>query len=39
MKFDFCIGNPPYNDEFGGTGDNETFASPVYNVFIDAQMK
>lgn len=36
MKFDFCIGNPPYNDEFGGTGDNETYASPVYNTFIDA---
>lgn len=36
MKFDFCIGNPPYNDEFGGTGDNETYAPPVYNKFIDA---
>ena len=36
MKFDFCIGNPPYNEEFGGTGENETYASPVYNTFIDA---
>lgn len=36
MRFDFAIGNPPYNDEFGGTGDNETFAQPVYNTFIDA---
>lgn len=36
MRFDFCIGNPPYNEEFGGTGDNETYAVPVYNAFIDA---
>lgn len=35
-KFDFCIGNPPYNDEFGSTGENETYAPPVYNVFMDA---
>ena len=36
MKFDFIIGNPPYNDEFGGTGDNKTYAAPVYNQFMDA---
>lgn len=35
MKFDFVIGNPPYNEEFGGSGDNETYAAPVYNKFID----
>ncbi len=29
MKFDFIIGNPPYNDEFGGTGDNKTYAAPL----------
>ncbi len=34
--FDFCIGNPPYNAEFGGTGDNAAFAQPVYDKFYDA---
>lgn len=34
MKFDFCIGNPPYQDET--LGDNEGFAPPIYNKFIDA---
>lgn len=34
--FDFCIGNPPYNAEFGITGDNDTYAPPVYNDFMDA---
>ena len=37
--FDFVIGNPPYNQEFGGTGDNKNFAAPVYNVFIDEAHK
>ncbi len=36
MKFDFAIGNPPYNEEFGGSGENETYAPPVYNEFIDS---
>lgn len=36
MKFDYCIGNPPYNNEFGASGDNETYASPVYNDFLEA---
>ena len=31
MKFDFCIGNPPYQEEKEGTSDN-----PVYNNFMDA---
>lgn len=34
MKFDFAIGNPPYQDET--MGDNKTFAPPVYNKFMDA---
>lgn len=34
MKFDFAIGNPPYQDET--LGDNKGFAPPVYNKFIDA---
>lgn len=33
--FSFVIGNPPYNQEFSKEG-NETFASPVYNEFMDA---
>lgn len=31
MKFDFCIGNPPYNESQESTSDN-----PVYNNFMDA---
>lgn len=34
MRFDFCIGNPPYQDNT--TGENETFAPPVYDKFMDA---
>lgn len=34
MKFDFAIGNPPYQDET--LGDNKGFAPPVYNEFLDA---
>ena len=34
MKFDFAIGNPPYQDET--LGDNKGFAPPVYNKFLDA---
>lgn len=36
MKFDFCIGNPPYNDDFENSGDNGNFAKPVYHQFMDA---
>ena len=32
--FDFCIGNPPYQDET--LGDNKGFAPPVYDQFMDA---
>lgn len=34
MKFDFVIGNPPYQDET--IGDNKTFAPQVYNDFLDS---
>lgn len=34
MKFDYIIGNPPYQDET--LGDNKGFAPPVYNKFLDA---
>ena len=32
MKFDFCIGNPPYQED--RQGDSNT-ATPVYHVFMD----
>lgn len=35
MKFDFAIGNPPYQENFTSDG-NKTYAAPVYNIFIDA---
>lgn len=34
MKFDFCVGNPPYQDQ--SIGDNATYMAPVYNKFMDA---
>lgn len=34
MKFDFCIGNPPYQEDT--LGDNEKYSPPVYNKFMDA---
>lgn len=34
MKFDFAIGNPPYQDNT--LGENDTFAPPVYDKFMDA---
>lgn len=37
MKFDVIIGNPPYQDEV--LGDNQQFAPPVYNLFIDEAQK
>lgn len=36
MKFDFAIGNPPYNEDFSNSGDNGNFARPVYDKFMDA---
>lgn len=37
MKFDVIIGNPPYQDE--ALGDNQQFAPPIYNLFIDESQK
>ena len=37
MKFDVIIGNPPYQEE--KTGENQQFAPPVYNYFIDEAQK
>ncbi len=34
MRYDFAIGNPPYQDET--LGDNKGFAPPVYHLFLDA---
>ena len=34
MKFDYVIGNPPYQDET--LGENDTYAPPVYHKFMDA---
>jgi len=37
MKFDFVIGNPPYQDE---TNEEErNYAHPVYNMFLDGTYK
>ncbi|MBQ9197919.1 MAG: Eco57I restriction-modification methylase domain-containing protein [Clostridia bacterium] len=35
MKFNFIIGNPPYQDEIGDSG-NKTYATPIYNKFMDS---
>lgn len=37
MKFDFVIGNPPYQEET--TGENKTFAAPIYHSFLDEAYK
>lgn len=37
MKFDFVIGNPPYQDET--LGYNKGFAPPVYDKFLDGAYK
>ena len=34
MKFDFVIGNPPYQDET--LGDNKGYAPPVYHLFLES---
>ena len=37
MKFDYIIGNPPYQEET--KGENETYAPPVYHLFMDEAYK
>lgn len=37
MKFDFVIGNPPYQDET--VGDNLSFAPQIYNIFMEETYK
>lgn len=37
MRFDFVIGNPPYQEE--QEGDNKTFAPPVYHKFLENSYK
>ena len=37
--FDFCLGNPPYNSDFDEQGNQKKFASPVYNIFMDATFR
>lgn len=34
MKFDFAIGNPPYQEQ--STGENKGYAAPIYDKFIEA---
>ena len=36
MKFDYAIGNPPYQEETGGTCTSD---KPIYNVFMDESYK
>lgn len=37
MKFDFVIGNPPYQEE--AKGENETFCRPLYHLFLEEGFK
>lgn len=37
MKFDFVIGNPPYQEE--AVGENKTFMRSIYNKFMDESYK
>ena len=36
MKFDYAIGNPPYQEETGGTCTSD---KPIYNLFMDESYK
>ena len=37
MKFDFIIGNPPYQDET--LGENDSYSPQIYNKFMDESYK
>ena len=37
MKFDFVVGNPPYQEET--IGENKSFAPPVYHLFLEEAFK
>lgn len=37
MKFDFIIGNPPYQEE--AVGEQKSFTPPIYHCFMDAAFK
>lgn len=39
MKFDYAIGNPPYQSGFNESSGNKSFSAPVYNYFIDEAAK